>query len=195
MFSSYLRSCFSLERSVDRKKQTITVQDYEFLRQTRVCFKPSEPLQQPLTPLDLFPFHFRHYLSWALFFDYDINFKRLVEAIHIVAQKYMLLCGRLKTDDDGIYFIEVHFFVSKQLVACCIKVGLKEGKQYGFPVSEMKANIQMAEGILGHGKLTAESAEFPVHPNTMPFYLESLDVDAIHKYLNLFPFFTTRVPL
>jgi len=51
-----------------------------------------------------------------------------------------------------------------------------------FPVSEMKAEMQMADAICHHRKITNDSADFPVHPDQLPFYLESLNLEAIHKY-------------
>jgi len=48
--------------------------------------------------------------------------------------------------------------------------------------------MQMAEGIHRHGKLTVESGEFPVHPDKLPFFLEPLNIEKIHKYVILSPF-------
>lgn len=60
-----------------------------------------------------------------------------------------------------------------------------EGRVYDFPVCELKAEMQMAEAILGHGQITTDCAEFPVEPDHMPFYLDSVDLEAVHKYVSL----------
>jgi len=44
----------------------------------------------------------------------------------------------------------------------------------------------MAEAILRHGKVTTDSAEYPVQPESLPFYLESLNLEAIHQYVILY---------
>lgn len=112
MFSSFLRPCFSCDSYVDPEYQKPFPKSVEVLRQAHVSCTPKTLTQQLLTPLDLFPFCLRQYLPWAVFFNYDIEFDRLVEALHIVAQKYRSLCGRLSTDDKGRYVIEVCVFLS-----------------------------------------------------------------------------------
>jgi len=112
MFSSFLRPCFSCDSYVDPEYQKPFPKGVEVLRQAHVSCSPKTLMRQFLTPLDLFPFCFRQYLPWAVFFNYDIEFNRLVEALHIVAQKYLSLCGRLSTDDEGRYVIDVCVFVS-----------------------------------------------------------------------------------
>lgn len=74
----------------------------------------------------------------------------------------------------------------KHSVDSCIQVESTQGRRHDFPVSEMKAEMQMAEAILQHGKITTDSAEYPVHPKKLPFYLASLNLDAILKYLILY---------
>jgi len=182
MFSCCSGLCFAGESGVDARTHETLPRSVEILHRTRVVFTPDTPLKQLLAPIDLFPFCFRHYMSWPLFFNYDIDFQRLMEALHIVAQKCTLLCGRLSTDSQGRYFIEVRVLVFDDISVFFVKVGSTKEKKYDFPVVEMKAKMQMAEGILGHGQITTDSADFPVHPDNLPFYLEPLDINVIHKY-------------
>lgn len=74
-------------------------------------------------------------------------------------------------------------FLNSQSIS--FKVGSIERKEYDFPVIEMKAEMQMAEAILSHGQITTNSADFPVHPDKLPFFMEPLNIQAIHKYVTL----------
>jgi len=185
MLSSDSSSSSTCKTPASPRNEGVCSENVEDVSKTRVAFKPDAPLQQPLAPLDLSPFNFRHYMSWAVFFNYEIDFQRLVDALHIVAQKYLLLSGRLSTDSQGRYFIDVSVSLLKHSVKSSLKVGSTKEKNYDFPVVEMKADMQMAEPILHHGKITTNSADFPVHPDQLPFYLEPLNFEAIHKYVNL----------
>eukprot|EP00210_Caulerpa_lentillifera_P006430 g6142.t1 len=61
------------------------------------------------------------------------------------------------------------------------KVGSCFEKEYDFPVVEVCARMQMAKAIHQYGRITTKSAEYPVHPDKLPFYLDSLDMDAIRR--------------
>eukprot|EP00210_Caulerpa_lentillifera_P006417 g6129.t1 len=41
--------------------------------------------------------------------------------------------------------------------------------------------MSMAKAILRHGRLMTKPGQYPIHPDTTPFYLDSLDMEAIHK--------------
>eukprot|EP00210_Caulerpa_lentillifera_P006427 g6139.t1 len=164
--TSRVRTCFTFQNVKENIKQDNVPQGVEVLRQANVYFKPIVPVHEPLAPCDLLPFGFPYYMPWVFFYDYQIEFQRLVEALRVVSQKYIFLNGRISQDETGRY---------------CVEVGSYFEKEYDFPVVEINARMPMAEAILQHGRITTKSADYPVHPNSLPFYLESLDMDAIHK--------------
>eukprot|EP00210_Caulerpa_lentillifera_P006426 g6138.t1 len=161
-----MRACFAFQNAKENVNKDNSPQGVEVLRRSSVCFKPGSAVKEPLAPVDLLPFCFRHYMPWAYLFDYDIEFQRLIEALRVVSKKYVLLSGRLSQDETGRY---------------CIEVGTNVKRIYDFPVVEVCARMSMAEAVLQHGRVTTNSAEYPVHPDTLPFYLDLLDMDAIHK--------------
>jgi len=111
MHSSCLRPCLARRSDSETRTQESLPQNVELLRRCRVSFTPETPLQQPLTPSDLLSLVFTQYIPWAVFFDCDIDFQRLVEALHTVARKYLILSGRLCTDENERYIIEARFVV------------------------------------------------------------------------------------
>jgi len=132
MLSSFLRPCFTSDSYVDPKIQTSLPKNVALLRQSYVSFSQNTLAGQPLSPADLFPFMFHQYMPWVVFFNYNIDFQRLVEALHTVAQKYLLLCGRLSTDATGRYVIEVNASVLRHSVKSFVKVGSTKEKKYDF---------------------------------------------------------------
>eukprot|EP00210_Caulerpa_lentillifera_P006428 g6140.t1 len=164
--ASALQACFTWKNVSENINDEGVPQNVKCIRRAEVCFNPESPIKEPLAPSDIFSYTFQYYIPWAFLFDYDIDFYRLMEALHVVAQKYLLLCGRLCEDETGRYFLEVGSFPKRK---------------YDFPVVEMRAGMSMAEAVLRHGRITTKSADYPVHPDTLPFYLNSLDIEAIHK--------------
>ena len=62
-----------------------------------------------LSPNDLYDVYVTGPICWPLFFNYDIDGDRLVDALKKFLEKYPLLCGRVKGHEDVKYVIEVTF--------------------------------------------------------------------------------------
>ena len=130
-----------------------------------------------LSPLDLDGLSGRMTLSWPMFFSYDIDATRLGKALSALCAKYPILCGRLHSDDDTRFVVKVPQQLSRIPVRWTEQVDPGHPEAFGFPFSEMKADMTVAAAILKHGQITAPTADFPVDP-AVPFFMETVDTEA-----------------
>jgi len=113
-------------------------------------------------------------LCWPVFFNYDIDGDRLMDAVKKFMEKYPLLCGRVKSHEDMKYVI---------------KVDPTNAEQHGISFSEWKSDLSIAAIALKHSQAKAESAQFPIMPNT-PFFTDICDREAVNRCMRMSKVFT-----
>eukprot|EP00210_Caulerpa_lentillifera_P005013 g4787.t1 len=118
-----------------------------------------------LSPIDIFSLASDTYLTWPFFYTYKLDASRVNGALHKVAEKFPLLCGRIRHCPETRYVVEVD---------------PSKSAEFGFSFTEQESELTVAEAILHHSQVKTKSADFPIYPD-VPFFMEALDVTGALK--------------